>query len=212
MYNYDEDALVAELGQIDVRGRIAFALAAATRQIGNWEWYARQFDPKNLDIMRHVTERLWIEILTNTLIPSAWFDMEEQLEIPIPRDDEPEKYVVCHAVAEHAICSLIYAIRCIGNGDPQEAGWAARRAYELVDQAVIRILDEGRDSYNEAAIISHPIVQRELSRQRRDIEFLLGSSGQETETLTVLRSLAISENSLTAEEQAHPRMQSFESL
>jgi hypothetical protein len=209
MYDFDEAALVAELRQIDVLGRAAFALAAATRQIGNWEWYARQFDDKNLDVMRQLIEQLWTEILAAPFDPWAWSDMAEQLETLVPRDDGADEYAVCHALAEDAMCSLIYAIRCLGNGEPQEAGWAARRAYDSTDQAVLRILGGGGDGYDETAIISHLIVQRELSRQRRDIALLLGSCGVEIHAWETLRSLAFAETSLTAEEQGHPRMQSF---
>jgi hypothetical protein len=85
-----------------------------------------------------------------------------------PEDDGWDD--VERAYAEDAAAALGYAFRARMTGDPQEAAWASRRAYEAIDHFV-----QGKSSgttLDDAAILSHPLVQSELARQERDLNDL----------------------------------------
>lgn len=58
-------------------------------------------------------------------------------------------------------------------GEPQEAAWAARVAYEALDNFVINSEDVDMTMPGaELRVLAHPLVQAELARQLRDIEDL----------------------------------------
>lgn len=63
-------------------------------------------------------------------------------------------------------------------GEAQEAAWAARVAYEAIDNYVIK--KEGINTNipnGEPRLLSRPLVQAELGRQERDLCELLASIG-----------------------------------
>jgi len=75
--------------------------------------------------------------------------------------------------AQDAASALAYALRCRRNGEADESAWAARRAYETIDNYVIN--HEGIDTNEpgtEMLVLSHPLIQAELTRQNRDVEEL----------------------------------------
>ena len=96
--------------------------------------------------------------------------------------EESDAWGVGHALADDALSSLAYAIRCLLKAGPQESAWAARRAYEAADHAAISVLGISPGSPSaEAVIKSHSFVQRELERQRRDLALLRKGSVVEVE-------------------------------
>jgi uncharacterized protein YjaG (DUF416 family) len=171
MYKFDESALVSELGMLPSRERIAFAAAAATRQLGSYERLARDLSTENSKRPREIAFQLWIDLRAVAVDRVAWSAKLDEVMGLLP--EESEDWVICHALADDALSSLAYAIRCLINPDPQEAAWAARRAYEAADQVAIRVLGIQPGLMNaEAAIKSHGLVQRELARQRSDLSLL----------------------------------------
>lgn len=115
----------------------------------------------------------------------AALDEAERL-VPSEDDgwDEPTQ-----PYAEDAAAALVYAIRARLTGHAQEGAWAGRRAYEAVDHYVRNVMQVE----DETTILSHPVVQAELSRQRRD---LLELARLEDEGVRVLRRSAEAEASL----------------
>jgi hypothetical protein len=74
----------------------------------------------------------------------------------------------------------------MNSGVPYEAAWAARRVYEAADHYVMYRLGVG----NEHQVLSHPIVQGELSRQQRDLCELLVAQNESPELFARLRGRA----------------------
>ncbi|MCC6334914.1 MAG: hypothetical protein IT380_13135 [Myxococcales bacterium] len=75
--------------------------------------------------------------------------------------------------AQNAGMAAIYALRTKLLGDPQEAAWAARVAYEALDNFVINSEDIDRNVRGaELRVLAHPLVQAELARQLSDIQDL----------------------------------------
>lgn len=180
MDNFDENALVNDLAVLSARAQVAFATAAATRQIANYERFARELGIKTEHRPREIVTHLWSDLSAMTVDSFAWSARLEEVMSLLPEEDED--WVIWHALADDALSSLAYSIRCLLKPDAQEAAWAARRAYEATDQAAIRILavQPGLPG-TEVKILSHDCVQRELARQKNDLTLLHTESIDETE-------------------------------
>ena len=180
MYKFDENVLLGELGKLSSRARIAFAAASATRQIGNYERLARELGAKTAQHPREIAVQLWNDLRVAAVDRAAWSARLDEVMSLLP--EESDEWMVGHALADDALSSLAYAIRCLLTPEPQEAAWAARRAYEAADQAAIRVLGAQPGLSNtEAAIQSHGFVQRELERQQSDLSLLRADSVDEVQ-------------------------------
>jgi uncharacterized protein YjaG (DUF416 family) len=195
MFSFDEKMLVAELAGLSEHAQVAFAAAAATRQLDSFERFARA---TGMDEQRprEIALLLWDALQRQPIDSSGWSSILDEVMDLQPEEDSG--HWVSRALAEDAISALAYAIRCMSTSNPQEAAWAARCAYEAADQAAIRALDVQPGSpTSEALIKSHEWVQRELLRQNRDLTLLI--SGQET-AISELQDHAFAETLLTESE------------
>jgi Protein of unknown function (DUF416) len=120
-----------------------------------------------------ILNRLWEDAqgapMTNTEVAAA----VDACTALVPREDEAP-WVEEQAAAEDGAAAVAYALRCRQSGEAKESAWAGRRAYEALDHFVIN--QEGIDTNPPGAeqrVLSHPLVQAELARQRRDLDELL---------------------------------------
>src|SRR5258705_9062200 len=104
--------------------------------------------------------------MTRTEVAS---DLEACMAL-IPSDEHRETWLPEAAAAEDCATALAYALRCLQNGDAQEAAWAGRTLYAAADNFVI---DHDRIDMNlpgsELRVLSHPLVQTELAHQLHDL-------------------------------------------
>lgn len=179
MLRYDEAALVRDLGRVGRNSRIAFAAACAERLFPAYDNFCRRAGRGDRDALAGILKRVWQHLLGDKMSgEQVRADLQRCMELIPGEDDEP--WVDEQAYADDAASAIAYTLRAIESGEPQEAAWAARRAYEAADHYVIHRLGiEG-----ESQVLAHPIIQAELSRQRRDLEELLGA-GQESVGLFV---------------------------
>lgn len=195
MHSFDENALVSELGTLPSRARVAFAAAAATRQLGSYERFALGLGAESAQRPREIAVQLWADLHAAEVDRAAWSARLDEVMGFLP--EEGDDWVIGHALADDALSSLAYAIRCLLTPEPQEAAWAARRGYEAADQAAIRVLGIQPGLPNaEVAIKSHGFVQRELARQRNDLSLLRADSVDE------VRRQAFADELLSEEEAA----------
>lgn len=180
MYSFDENVLLEELGMLPSRARIAFAAATATRQLSNYERLARESEAESAQRPREIAAQLWADLRVSAVDRAAWSERLDEVMRLLP--EESDDWVIGHALADDALSSLAYAIRCLLTPEPQEAAWAARRAYEAADQVAIRVLHvQPGLPKTEAAIKSQDFVQRELARQRSDLTLLRTGSVDEVQ-------------------------------
>jgi uncharacterized protein YjaG (DUF416 family) len=109
-------------------------------------------------------------------------ELQRQLDECMALIPQEDAFMPWNGEANHAQdagMSVAYTLRARITGEAQEAAWAARHAWESLYQFVI-----DRESLNinqpsdMARALSHPSVQAELARQRRDLDELLGVSGE----------------------------------
>jgi len=188
---FDEKRLRGRLSVLPQRALVAFAAACAARlenTAGNLS------TDEELKLLLSRTMDTVVAYLGNGL-PFDTIAPEEDLLAAMPDEDaNPE---LSSAVAEDAAAAAVYTLRAIWDGDPQNAAWAARRAYETADREVLSTLNIGAigDS-EEAYVLQHPIVQTELQRQSRDLDAVSGIDGDAPAELIAVVTSARSENIL----------------
>lgn len=87
--------------------------------------------------------------------------------------EEPDNWDWANILNDHAISANAYAVRCMLTGDPKEAVWALRRAYEAADQIAIKLMNiDTNQAGAEQLLLESSYVQQELGRQERDVILL----------------------------------------
>lgn len=159
--NYDETGLVRALSEMSVQAMIAFAGACACRT-------GTAAASRGAD-MRFALQA--IDQLRSFVQGGAFASgdqIEAQLIACIADEDEAPEFDA--SVVEDALAAAAYGFRCVANGDAMNAVWASRRAYDAVERyAGLRQNETEFTEEVEVAILSHPLVQSELQRQRRDV-------------------------------------------
>ena len=200
----NEQSLVTELERLPSPFRVVFAAASAERLLPAYVAFSRQTGRGDAPTLTAVLERLWLDAQGNRMDARQ---VQENLDVSmslIPQEDSGP-WVPGQAWAEDAAAAVAYALRCRQNGQSQEAAWAARRAYEALDHFVIG--REGIDTNRAGAeeqVLSHPLVQAELLRQRRDLRELLAANQQDVVRVAQqMRQRAQAESATVFEPKAH---------
>jgi len=190
MLRFDEADLVRALARVTVKSRVAFAAACAERLFPAYEDFCKRTGRGDRKALAGILKRIWEHMLGDEM-KAEQIDAGLSLSMAlIPREDEP--WVDEQAYADDAASAMAYTLRALKNGEPQEAAWAARRAYEATDHHVThRLRIEG-----ELSVLTHPIVQAELARQRRDLDELRWGGPETDELFTRVRDRAKSEASM----------------
>ena len=194
MLKFDETRLLKKLASLEVHCRVAFAAACATRLLPVFEEYAGQHAPHDSQLLRRALDLVW-----GSVIEDAWQqnDVEKALEsVEKVVPEEADNWTLLHAYAEDAVAATQFSLSALVSNDPQESAWAARRAYSIVDQAATsELVVDFRKADAECRILSHPLVQQELTRQMRDLHDLEGAT-RNTATFKRMRDRALSQNIL----------------
>jgi uncharacterized protein YjaG (DUF416 family) len=190
MLRFDEAELVQNLERLSIWQRVAFAVACAERLRPAYLSFSERTGRGNSLDFEDALDRLWLDLGGETMTDDEVGAKIERCMELMPREgDEP--WDDSQVYAENAGSALVYALRCRQNGQSQEAAWAARHVYEALDHHII-----ARESMDvsapgaEARVLSHPLIQAELCRQRRDLERSLGIHEDVRQTIVVLRDQA----------------------
>ena len=176
--NYDEQRLVEGLEGLPHQLRVAFATACAERLLPAYTDFSERTRMGDSKELTSILERLWVDLEGNAMTSA---EVEEAIAkcmtLVLPLENKP--LIAGQTAAEDAGAALCYALRCRKTGDSQEAAWAGRRAYEALDEFVIsREKIDTNQPGGEQQALSHPLIQAELGRQRRDLNELIGFGGQ----------------------------------
>ena len=188
---FDEEQLRERLSVLPQLAAVAFAAACAARL----ENTTRNLNThEDLKILLSRT----MDAIVAYLGRGSPFDaLAAEGDLLAAMPDEDANPDLPSAVFEDAAAAAVYMLRAARNGDPQDAAWAARRAYETADREVISTLNVGEvgDS-EEAYVLQHPVVQVELQRQARDLDAVSGIDGGQSAELIAVVSRARAENIL----------------
>lgn len=168
MFGFDEDNLRDRLQQLGPRASLLFAACCAQRLIHIHRIFvidSREGDPT---LLERAMDVVWAQ-LTCIRASVSTQQLVEQLVTQIP-DDDRSRWSQILAFEDDALAAVVFCLRCSQSGDTGEALWAARRLYDTVDLFVAnRISNEVGSPPTEIEIIRDPLMQRELSRQHRDL-------------------------------------------
>ena len=122
----------------------------------------------------------------------------EELMSLIPQEEGLQQPWTQEATnAQNAGMSAVYALRAKLAGEAREAAWAARVAYEALDNFVINSEDININKPGEEQrVLAHPLVQAELARQDRDLDELRAGKQAPAALITGLRDRARAEAAL----------------
>lgn len=186
--HYDETALVRDLARMESASRAAFAAACAERLFPAYVEFCERAGRGNRDALAGSLERVWRHLFGDPMSSEQVRAERDRCVALVPGEDDPPWFPE-QAYADDACAAVTYALRTLDTGEPQEAAWAGRRAYEAADHHVVHRLGvEG-----ESEVLAHPIVQAEISRQLRDIDVLLGPRRDPVELFVCLRERARAE-------------------
>jgi uncharacterized protein YjaG (DUF416 family) len=170
---FDEVELLKTVERLSVIDRAAFAAACAQRLAPSYAKFSKRSDRGNPAALGKILSRLWHDLTRSEASDVELAALLETCMGLIPQDDDGE-WVMEQAAADDAAAALAYAIRCRRAGKANEAVWSARRAFEALYHYVINHEQfDVNEAGAEARILSHPLIQAELSRQNRDLRDLL---------------------------------------
>lgn len=170
-FSYDKQFQLSALAALPPAARQACAAAAATRLMPACERFASLQSTGKEGRAREIIAELWQAILTGDPGQQPWPAILDEVMAMIP-GPEVEGGLLAQ-IAEDALASLAYAIRCLLVDEPSQAEWAVAREYDCADQAAIRLTGVVPDTpKKEARLLAHPLIQRALGRQRADLALL----------------------------------------
>lgn len=182
---FDETDLVGKLNGLALLPRVAFAAACAERLFPAYEAFSELAGRGDARALGDMLARIWRDLLGQKMDPDELQANVDRCMALIPGEDE-EPWLDEQPYADDAASAVAYTLRALQRGDSQESAWAARRAYEALDHHVTHRL--GIDEDVQAA--SHPAVQAELLRQRRDLDELNTASENLADVILRLRDRA----------------------
>jgi uncharacterized protein YjaG (DUF416 family) len=180
---FNEESLKTELNRIAVPLRVVFAAAVAERLLPAYVSFSHKTGRGNPHLLIEILERLWRDIDGMKMDPE---ELQQNIDLSmelVPKEDE-KPWIPDQAWAEDAAVAVVYALCTRQNGKSQNSAWAARRAYDALDDFVTTQEDiDPSTAGAEERIISNPLIQAEFMRQQRDLRELVAVDRQDESTL-----------------------------
>lgn len=191
MVPYNEAELVRALSGVPAQLRVAFAAACAERLFPAYAAFSNRTGRGNPVALATILDRVWSDLLGDKMgLEQIHAELARCMGLVPGEDDQP--WVEEQAYADDAASAVAFTLRALESGEPQEAAWAARRAYEALDHHVIHRL--GIEA--EEQVLAHPVVQAELERQHRDVDELHATRQDPASLILRLRERARAESAV----------------
>ena len=169
--HFDEPDLVARLARLPSKLRVAFAALCAERQLPSYIQFSERSGWGNPNVLKDALKSIWQDTQGRPLTKAELETLLERCMASIPSDEQDTKKEP--AYAQDAAASVVYTIGARLTDDPQEAAWAARRAYEAVWYLLMSQIESTSIEPEHVRFVrSHPLVQAELQRQLADLQEL----------------------------------------
>lgn len=197
MLKFQEQLLSKTLAGLSPAARVAFAASCAQRLANAYRYFFETKDcPEQIEICDNALDYAWSHILQDS--DTQAIDRILSIILAMVPDQDAPDWTPSMAYAEDALSAIAYCLNCLQSANPQESAWAARRVYEALDTFVTQ-----RDNISpsepgaEARILRDGIIQIELQRQARDVEYLgLAGKNLTQEFLDRLRRRSVKEQAI----------------
>lgn len=184
---YDEVKLVQTLQTLPPVLRTAFAASVATRLLPAFSTLPTGQPVSADSTLSRILAELWNDLSRPSRSESELRSLLDECMSLMPT--EPDDWAATRPYAEDAVSVVAYALRSRVTGSSQEAAWAARRAYETLDQYAIN--ESGvslQEPDKEERLVAHPKVQSELANQQQDLsELVLAQQSEDAAVIGRLR-------------------------
>jgi uncharacterized protein YjaG (DUF416 family) len=166
METFDEHRLREQIGRLTPMRQTLFAAMVAARMAAIYRVYCQRQNTGNLPCFQSALAFVWEQLPATTPDRAgAERHLAHVMEL-IPEQDE--NWGPLSARADDSASTLAYTLRSLIASKPEEAAWAARRAYETADGLVSQGPNITLGGGNEAAISENPLIQSELKQQKAD--------------------------------------------
>jgi uncharacterized protein YjaG (DUF416 family) len=164
---FDRQHLLADLEELGATHRLAFAASCCTRLLSPYKTFYEVKRCRNYDLLAKTVGLIW-DALEDQQLPRERFEhLHEEIEADVPQENDECFSSPFFATTQYAYFGILAALRCATYGSEDDAAWTGNAAAE----AIRSYLEEVKEVRREA-IDAHPMMQRELSRQREDIAAL----------------------------------------
>ena len=184
---FDEERLHSELHHLGFQKQLAFGVLCSERLLPNFETFNAETGHGDISALRNALELVWGNVLQPGLESALLEETNAACEAQAPSSEAFESLLV--TAAQDACFSLCALIDFVERSDLYRVVVAARYAIETIDLYVQEV--EGMDpldSLLEEKILSHPLMQDELLRQRNCLEELKQLEFINMEKIGALRS------------------------
>jgi uncharacterized protein YjaG (DUF416 family) len=173
MYSFSEAELAKRLARTSPWACVAFAAACAERLFPTYSKYIARAGSDDNDALRRMLDTAWAAAAGMPHPRGAELaDLIETCMDLIPNSEEGPPAAEL-PVAEDFGAAVAYSLRCLESEDPQEAAWAARCAYEAMDNVILqRTHIDLNVSGAEERILANQLIQTELGYQEEDLRTL----------------------------------------
>ena len=186
---FDEARLLTRLSALSPGGQRAFGALCCERLLPNYAAFQQETGWGDIHPLRYALDRVWLDISGRSTPSTEAGALAEVCEALAPSSDDFSQLRVTSAQdACFAICSLLDHLI---DSSPEKILQVATYATDSVDLFVQEIEDmKPRDPDLENKILMHPLMQRDLASQDRDIESVervFNSAGDAQSQLVALR-------------------------
>lgn len=190
MIVYNEDKMRKSLDSLPAALRVVFSASCAERSFPFYCEYSKKGELDNSYLIRNALDGIWSEAEGNPLGLDLKAEIERCKAI-IPDELDEASWSPEMSYAGDMVFSMIYTLCARLGGDTQDAVWAARHSYNAIDSFVEHLISDDPFSYAPAeAVISHPLVQKELACQECDLIELRSIEADARRTVVSIRNRA----------------------
>lgn len=175
MERFNEETLGRSLQKLAPWKQIAFMVQVGERMLPNYRHFSKETGFGNASILRHALNTVWIWIESGKQ-PDNLDDLRKACEQQAPDTEQfRSPYTSAALDAANATAAVLDALERPSEARPVDVASLARDTVDLFVQECIE-LDPNTLEFEEA-ILRHSLMQRELRRQREDLEALTKLSG-----------------------------------
>ncbi|MGZ5198336.1 MAG: DUF416 family protein [Telluria sp.] len=188
---FDENALLHKLRTLSIKGQRAFGALCCERLVPNYEAFCEEVHWGRPAVLRQALDLVWHDLNNESTSPDEVRGLISECEFVAPTSEQFTSLRVTSAQdACFAICSLLDHVL---SPEAEKIAVVARYATDSVDLFVQESENMRPDAPDlERMILTHPLMQRELTEQTDDIDTIreavaLASSSVGNTPLAMLR-------------------------
>ncbi|XYI00191.1 DUF416 family protein [Sorangium sp. So ce1128] len=168
---FNTGLLRARAERLSHRGRLAFVLSCAERLAPNYVAFSRHHKWGDIGALSEALDMGWRYLRGETVDAAALCEGLARCEAAEPDTEDFDSEFVSAGLDAANCCELV--LQLVKKDEVEPAVEAASLARDTVDMHIQELESlRPQDPDLETRILEHPLMQRELRRQREDLELL----------------------------------------